>query len=224
MRGLEGGHTTEAQDEVPPPILEGPAGQPAIGIVSSGFGSEAIHEALRETGRYRVGLVHGVALPAFQPCDVLIFPQRRNPKALSKRSCWVIWEWVEQGGRLILTHDAVGYRDHPLLFPWVCSGGTAHVNRQTVRVVWAPEGEQPLGEITHTYTDHILLRPCLRAKVTAIAVDAETGEPVVSGAEFETGKVVACGLAIGLAPDESESLPENGERGLLEVMLKWLLG
>ncbi len=223
MRGLNEGRAAQDEHDVPLPVFDGPHGRLAVGVLTGGFGSEALCEALRAGEQYRTGVVEGLTRATLAECDALVFPQRRRPASFTKPSCWLIWEWVEQGGRLLLTHDAVGYRDHPVLFPWVCSGGTALVTRQAVRVVWAPAGQQPLGAITHAYPDHILLQPCLRAAVTVIAVDAQTGEPVVSGAEFERGRVVACGLAIGVAPDGSEAPPEGGERKLLDVMLEWLL-
>jgi hypothetical protein len=223
MRGLSEGISARDEGDVPATVFEGPARLPAIGVLTGGLGSDAVEQALRESGR-RVGVVHGVTTAAIADCDVLVVTERRTPASLTKRNCWLIWDWVERGGRLLLTHDAVGYRDHPILFPWVCTGGTAHVAHRSVRVVWAPAGREPLGEVTHGYPDHILLRPCLRATVTVIAVDDEWGEPVVSGAAFEHGRVVACGLALGVAPDRSESLPSGGERELLNVMLDWLLG
>ncbi len=223
MSGLNVPRAARDEGDVPLPDFAGPPGRPAIGIGADGFGSEALLQALREDGRYRAGMVERLAMAALTECDALVLTQRRRPASLTKKNCWLIWDWVEGGGRLALTHDAVGYRDHPVLFPWVCSGGTAHVNRQGVKVVWAPERQAPLGEITHAYPDHILLRPCLRARVTVIAVDAATGEPVVSGAAFERGRVLACGLAIGVAPDGTDAPPQGGERDLLNVMLEWLL-
>jgi len=223
MPGLNERRLARDESEVPPPLFHGPADRPAIGVMAGGHGTEAILQALRATGRYRVALVEGLAASALAEYEVLILTQRRQPASLTKRNCWLIWDWVEQGGRLMLTHDAVGYRDHPVLFPWVCLGGTAHVNRRSVRVLWAPEGQTPIGEITHSYPDHILLKPCLRAATSVIAVDPASEQAVVSGAQFERGRVVACGIAIGVAPDGSDTPPEAGERLLLEAMLDWLL-
>jgi len=223
MRGLNEGRSAQDESEVRAPVFNGPADRPAIGVVAGGCGTEGIVQALHATGHHRVALVEGLAASALAECEVLILTERRRPASLTKRNCWLIWEWVEQGGRLLLTHDAVGYRDHPILFPWVCSGGTANVDRRSVCVVWVPEGQTPIGEITHAYPDHILLKPCLRAATTVIAVDPESEQAVVSGAQFERGRVVACGLAIGVAADGSDSPPEAGERLLLEAMVDWLL-
>jgi hypothetical protein len=205
------------------PEFGGPDGRPTVGIVAAGLGSESLTEVLVRGERFRAGLLLGIAEPALSQCDTVIIPERRRPKTLTKEQCWLIWDWVQKGGRLLLTHDAVGYREHPILFPWVCSGGTAHVPRSTVDVVWAPDDQKPLGRVTHSYGDHILLQPCIRAPMTIIAVDPETGRPVVSGAEWGSGRVMACGVAIGAAPDGSDVLPQDGELRLLEVMLDWLL-
>jgi len=223
MRGLNGLPASRKEEDVPEPQFDGPAGRPTVGVLADGFGSRSITEALQLRQRHRAGVLLGISGSALSPCDAVILPERREPQSLAKAHCWLIWDWVKTGGRLLLTHDAVGYREHPILFPWVCQGGTAHVARSAVEVVWAPEGEEPLGPITHSHSDHILLQPCIRAPMTTIAEDVEAGQPVVSGADWGNGKVMACGIAVGVAPDGSDTQPQDGELRLLEVMLEWLL-
>jgi hypothetical protein len=223
MRGLNGLPATRVEEEVPEPQFVGPGDLPAVGVLVDGLGSKSMTKVLQREQHYRAGLLLGVAQSPLSQCDAVILPERRHPETLTKEQCWLIWDWVQNGGRLLLTHDAVGYREHPILFPWVCSGGMAHVRRSGVNVVWAPDGEEPLGPITHSYGDHILLQPCIRAPMTTIAVDVDAGKPVVSGAEWGQGRVMACGIAVGAAPDGSDVLPREGELRLLEVMLSWLL-
>ncbi len=223
MPGLNGLPASRKEEDLPEPQFDGPAGRPTVGVLADGLGSRSIAEALHVSRRYRAGVLLGISGSTLSPCDVVILPERREPQSLQKEHCWLIWDWVKKGGRLLLTHDAVGYREHPILFPWVCHGGTAHVPRSAVDVVWSPEGEEPLGPITHTHSDHILLRPCIRAVRTIVAQDAEAGAPVVSGAEWGKGKVMACGIAVGVAPDGSDTQPGGDELRLLEVMLDWLL-
>lgn len=223
MRGLNGLPATRSEDEVPEPEFAGLEGRPAVGVLAAGLGSRSMTEALVQGDRFRGALLLGLAGSPLSQCDAVILPERRRPETLTKEQCWLIWDWVQKGGRLLLTHDAVGYREHPILFPWVCSGGTAHVHHSTVNVVWAPDGGQPLGPVTHTHGDHILLQPCIRAPMTTVAVDPEAGKPVVSGAEWGKGRVMACGIAIGTAPDGSDVVPQDGELRLLEVMLDWML-
>ena len=223
MRGLEGRDVTRSEDELPLPVFIGPTDAPAVGVVGGGLGADSMVDALRAGGRYRAGVVDGIAIPAMAPCDILIFPERIDPKTYTKDHCWLIWDWVGAGGALVLTHDAVGYRDHPVLFPWVCSGGTAHVENAPVDVIWARPGCVPVGRIMPIYPEHILLQPCIRADMTPIAIDPDTEKPAVMGAAFDTGKVVACGLALGASPKEHEVTLTEGECGLLEAMLDWLL-
>ncbi len=223
MRGLNGLPATRIADEVPAPEFSGREGLATVGVLAEGLGSQSMAEALVRGERFRAAPLHGIAKASLSQCDAVILPERRRPETLTKEQCWLIWDWVQKGGRLLLTHDAVGYREHPILFPWVCSGGTAHVPRSAVEVVWAPDGEEPLGPVTHSHNDHILLQPCIRAPMTIIALDTETGKPVVSGAEWGKGRVMACGIAVGAAPDGSDVPPRDGELRLLEVMLDWLL-
>ena len=223
MRGLEGRDVKREEEQVADPVFVGPAGAPRVGVVEGGLGSTSLIEAVRGLGVYRAAAVEGVGRSPLSKCDALLLPERRIPATLSKQQCWLIWDWVAGGGRLILTHDAVGYRNHPILFPWVCAGGTAHVEGGEVDVIWAPEGTQTPGLVRPSYPEYILLQPCIRAQMTVIAVDRETGKPAVTGAAFETGKVLACGLALGVGPTVSDTAPNAGETALLRAMLAWLL-
>jgi len=204
-------------------VFEGPAGAPRVGIVEGGLGSRSLPAAVRLLGGAQVASLEGVSAATLAPCEALIFPERRMPATFTKQQCWIIWDWVGAGGRLILTHDAVGYRNHPVLFPWVCSGGTAHVSGTPVDLVWSPDGSPPRVRVTPSFPEHILLQPCIRAEMTVLAVSAESGKPAVTGAAFETGRVLACGLALGVDAQRSDAAPNDSEMALLEAMLAWLL-
>lgn len=223
MRGLERCSVVREQEQVPDPMFEGPEGGRKLGVVSGGLGSRSLVQAVKCLGSYQTALVEGIAWSALEQCDALVLTERRRPASLTKQRCWTIWDWVGAGGRLLLTHDAVGYRDHPILFPWVCSGGTAHVTGGAIDVVWTPNGTEPPGLVTPSYPEHILLQPCIRAKMTVIALDAGSRKPVVTGAAFERGRVLACGLALGAGPDGADVELNLGEMKLLDVMLAWLL-
>ncbi|MGQ9733038.1 MAG: hypothetical protein ACUVX8_17405 [Candidatus Zipacnadales bacterium] len=223
MRGLEDLEVQRAEEWIADPKFTGPVGAPRVAVVTEGLGSGSLFRTLCQLGSYQTALLEGIALSVLCQCDVVILPERRVPASLSKQQCWTLWDWVSRGGRLILTHDAVGYRDHPILFPWVCAGGTAHVEARSVDVVWAQNGAVPVGRIQPSYPEHILLQPCFRANMTVIAVDVQTGKPTVSGAAFDMGKVCACGLALGAAGDGSDTALNAGEIGLLKTMLAWLL-
>jgi hypothetical protein len=224
MRGLEGRGVLREEEQVPDPEFIGPPEAPRVGVVSGGLGSRTLVDAIAGIGGYRAAAVGGIAASALRQCEALVLPARRIPATLTKPHCWLIWDWVGAGGRLVLTHDAVGYRHHPVLFPWVCSGGTAHVENSTVDVVWAPSGREPVGIVTPSYVEHILLQPCLRAQMTVIAVDTQTGRPAVSGAMFDSGRVLACGLALGVNRLGSDDSLNPGEAELLDTMLAWLMG
>ncbi|MBM3476170.1 MAG: hypothetical protein FJX75_23105 [Armatimonadetes bacterium] len=223
MRGLEGRDVRREEEQIPDPVFEGPQGTPRVGIVAGGLGSRSLVQAVGSLGAHQVALVEGVAKSSLAPCEALLLPERRIPATFTKQQCWLIWDWVAAGGRLILTHDAVGYRNHPILFPWVCSGGTAHVEGAEIDVVWAPEGSEPAGIVRPSFREHVLLQPCIRAEMTLIAADVETGKPTVTGAMFETGKVLACGVALGVDARRSDAAPNPGEMKLLGTMLAWLM-
>jgi hypothetical protein len=160
-----------------------------------------------------------------EPCDVLVFPQLRGKTdALTTEVVQQLRGFVEAGGGLLVTHDAVGMRSHPAIFPDVGKGLDRPV-KETKMIVAA---EHPLtagmklgDEFDHAYYDHI---PLAGGDQGTVIIKNAAGTPVVACAEVGKGRYVACGIALGLRPGDAEVAPTGGELRLLTSAVRWLAG
>lgn len=200
----------------------GPRPEGGVGVYVEGLGGRAILEALREEG-----------LPAFPVCElsedvlsscrVLVLAQPKDVLVWDMETRGRIKRWVEEGGGLLVTHDAVGYGFLAPIFPEVARGEGRPEGRR-----WRAAGDHPLCEDLdkinwhpHRYHDHVTLK--LGPEGIVLAVD-EGMEPVVAAGTPGRGRYVACGLALGLGTDDKDELPEDQERELLVSSVRWLMG
>jgi len=195
-----------------------------VGVVQNSWGSMSILAYLGTLEGVEAQPVEFPTAAALEPCQVLVLPQQRVA-GMGEVMTSAIEAFVRAGGGLITTHDAAGYRGHPPIITSVCAGGVAHV-RDTQ---WLAVKEHPvtagieLGKkVSHSYYDHIELEVGPQGAVLAEA--AQSGRPVVVAGAFGKGRYVACGLGIGVAPDNSSVIPTGAERTLLENAVKWCGG
>ena len=191
-----------------------------VGLVVGGYGSKGVLELLQKTEGIAV-LAVGIGQLRPDKCKVVILPQFRSemvPKQLVK----TLESFVSAGGGLITTHDAVGYRSMPPLCTTVCEGGAAHVRHER----WKVSADHPITAglrkgvaLSQGYFDHIQLK-CGKAG-TVVAVSEKTGQPVVVAGAFGKGRYVACGLLLGLNPDNKEAPPTADEARLLKNAIRW---
>ena len=130
--------------------------------------------------------------------------------------------FVEGGGGLLVTHDAVGMRAQPPIFPQVEVGLDRPVKETKVTV--ALDGPLTAGlsvgsTFDHAYYDHV---PMQAGEGAQVAITDAAGNPVVVAAEVGEGRYVACGMAIGLQPGDGEAPPVGGELTLLCNIITWL--
>ena len=78
-----------------------------------------------------------------------------------------------------------------------------------------PKG-RPLSQ---GYYDHIQLKCGKDGQ--ALAVSEKSGQPVVVAGPFGQGRYVACGLLLGLSPDNREAAPTADEAKLLVNAVRW---
>jgi len=191
-----------------------------VGLVVGGYGSRGVLELLQKTAGIDV-LAVGIGQLRPGECKVVILPQFRSdmvPEQLVK----TLESFVSAGGGLITTHDAVGYRSMPALCTMVCEGGAAHVRHER----WKVSIDHPItaglrkgAALSQGYFDHIQLK-CGKDG-TAVAVSEKTGLPVVVAGTFGKGRYVACGLLVGLNPDNKEAPPTADEARLLKNAIRW---
>jgi len=199
--------------------------KPHVGVITGGYGSEGLLQALRAADEVEAKPVYQFTAGFLEPCDVLVFPQLRGKTdVLTTEIVQQLRGFVEAGGGLLVTHDAVGMRSHPAIFPEVAKGLDRPV-KETKMIVAA---EHPLtagmklgDEFDHAYYDHIPL--AVDENGTVVIKDAD-GNAVVACAEIAKGRYVASGIALGLGPGDAEVAPTGGEADLLTSTVRWLAG
>jgi len=192
-----------------------------VGVVVSGYGSDGILQTLRKAkGIDAVPVATGRLLA--DKCQVIILPQMRSTPPPAKIVA-ALEAFVAQGGGLITTHDAVGYRDMPGILTAVCAGGTQHPKDEGWRIAAA---KHPLAHdlpndkaLTQTFTDHVQLTAGPAGK--AIAVSEKTNQPVVLAGTVGQGRYVACGLLIGTDAKANEAPAKGPEARLLLNAIRW---
>jgi len=191
-----------------------------VGVIVGGYGSKGVLEFLQQSkGIDALAVGCGQLRP--DECQVIVLPQFRSnmiPKQLVKD----LEAYVRQGGGLITTHDAVGYRSMPVLCAPVCEGGAAHVRH----VKWKVSTDHPVvaglpkdRPLAQSYYDHIQLKCGKDGEV--IAVSEKDGKPAIVAGPLGKGRYVACGLLIGLSPDHKEVPPTAEEAKMLLSAIGW---
>lgn len=195
-----------------------------VGVTADGYGRAAIIEALADMPGVAPFELRRLSADFLNVCDVLVLAQLREPSALTDAVARGIERWVRGGGRILLTHDAVGYRQHPVIFPEVCSGEGIGSSRRITVVADHPvtAGLQTGDSFEHSYYDHIQLRAGGNTLVLARDPQEDGGKAVVVAARSGTGKIVASGLITGLADGDREVVPRGGELTLLQSAIRWL--
>jgi len=190
-----------------------------VGVFQDGYGAPGILPVVRASAGYTAEYLTSLRPAWLAACDVVILPQPRSTAPLSQSDYDAIKAYVKNGGKVLLTHDAVGYRSFPVLFPSVCQGGRRHVAETQFTMV-LPDDTRERG--AHTYYDHIILRPGRASRVLARAPAGNGDAPVAVAGPVGAGRVAATGLAIGLASDNTDTAPTPEEARLLRLMLSSL--
>jgi len=195
-----------------------------VGVTANGYGVAGILAALHEAGGMDVFPLHRLTPDFLGVCDVVVLAQLRDASQLTPEATGAVRGWVEAGGRLLLTHDACGFRGHPVLFPEVAEGAELHQTRKVELVSnaeWLPL--EPAGTtFDHLYQDHVRLRVGPAGRVIAREPQEDGGAPLVIAGPVGEGWVVACGLVPGLG-GKNEEMPLCGaERELVLACVRAL--
>lgn len=195
---------------------------PRVAVLDGGYGSRGILAWLRRTGTYSaypIQTLEALGGSSSRP-GVLVLTQRRDPGEIDGAARAALRLFVEAGGAVLMTHDACGYRYHPVLFPEV-AWGTGHEREAIVFADEASPLANRLGSdpIPHQHYDHVLLT--LGGFGRAVA-RTERGIVVACGASGR-GRLVACGIALGIDGDEREHQPRGREAVLLEALMAYLV-
>lgn len=192
-----------------------------IGVLQGGYGSESLGQALRGQEGWEAQPVWLINDKNVQDCHVLIVTQPRAGSALSEAAAKAAARFVERGGGLIATHDAVGYRNCPALLPQI-GRGVEHI-----RVAeWLMKAGHPLAAglpvnqpLKQSYYDVIVLEPGPEGTIVGTT---QEGKPVIVCGEYGKGRAVLCGLGMAFsAADDSDCPPTEHEKSLLLNMIRW---
>jgi len=221
LEGLTGQALSDFLARRHPPQL--PADKLKVGVFEPGIGSAGILATVQQLPEGAGFYLYKLDSEWLAAADLVIVPQVMNPNLLGPRTLHRLREWVRAGGKLILTHDAVGFRVHLVPFPEIGRGAERATREQVVR--GAPEvlgGHLSLERgkrYSPSYSDFIALKAA--NKRVQVVVKGVSGRPAVLAAPFGKGKVVLSGLIFGWS--NSEEVPLSGwERQLFIDLLQWL--
>jgi len=202
-----------------PPVFAGPGIK--VGVYIGGYGSQPILEALKSDAGLNVRPLYRMTAEMLAPCEIVVLPQPKPDNILSPSAINVFREWVHRGGGLLVTHDAVGWRNNKPILPEVARG-KALVNGKSWRVLARniPGGVLAPGKLyEHTFYDRVTLTLGPNTVVWATTRD---GQPLVAAGRYGEGRFVAVGMAVGVGPGDADVTPSPAEANLLQAAVKWL--
>ncbi|MCD6361205.1 MAG: family 10 glycosylhydrolase, partial [Armatimonadetes bacterium] len=214
--------TAELLARLNPPVFK--TDRAHVGVFVGGYGSDGITELLSARDDLEVQPIYQITAEFLADCDVLVLPQPvAGPDTLKTDAMVAVREFVRGGGGLLATHDAVGSRGHPALFPELVRGGErVRARKVTLAGPHAMLGKlEPGTAFEHSYYDHIQL---ISSGNATIIVRNEDGNPVVVCGEVGKGRYVAWGMVTGLSDDGRDITPGGPEAELLINAVRWLSG
>jgi hypothetical protein len=194
-----------AREEPPKP----PAGGRRIAVWTGGIGAPDLIDAFNAGLNLRAFPLHHLRPDHLATAEVLVLSQAHDVEELSPAAVQAVRQWVASGGVLILTHDAVGARWHPRMFPEVGVG--ADFSRDRDLLVMKAIGEFKVEDaLEHAYDDHVRIAPAPAAEVL-LREATEKGAPVLVAGPVGKGRVILYGAAPGYGSREMS----DRERALL---------
>lgn len=216
-------------------LAAGGAGQGAeisVGVYP-GMGDEGIVEALDRTEGIESAKLEWYSPERLSALDCVVIPHGRSVSVADEIRPWraVLRRYVELGGAVVLTHNAVGYRGlfaQDELFGEIetASGRKDAWTFKRVPGFMHQLARKLPGSIRHAYPDHVTMNPGPLGQVICIDDD---GDPTVVAGRFGKGRVVAIGALLGWRAlvqelkhyDGEAAVPEGGELSLLVESVRW---
>jgi hypothetical protein len=211
---VEGGSAEElaalGQREEAPVV---PAGERPVAIYAYGTAADRLKDALQGEAGLTPYLIYGLTAAHLKGAQVVVLPQLQDVLDLTPATVEGLRAWVSGGGTLVLTHDAVGMRWHPRLFPEIGEGGEVRSRRLIETAVPLPG--LPAGTpVEHTFSDHITLK--IGAQTEALAREpAPSLAPVIARGRFGQGTVIL----VGTLPGGGGFAMTESERNLLRALV-----
>ena len=195
--------------ELPPHFAPGKRG---VAVYAGGQASEGLIKALKDAPNVDAELIYALKPEMWRNAKVTIVPHLEDVEDLTPQVINDLRAYVQGGGRLILTHDAVGFRWHQRLFPEI-GVGVERLDGNEI-VVGANDFGVTAGAVTQGYNDHVVIAATPGASV--LAREAKTNKAVIVAGKFGRGIVIMDGTLLG-APSEG-AMPDSEKRLLWELV------
>lgn len=196
-----------------------------VAVFKTGFGAQAVLEALRKDGGTTPALLHKITADELLQHDVLYVGSTSLEQPEQIKSIKI---FVNCGGGLILNHAACGRYRPATLFPEIAR---KVLDRRDDSILLVKDAAHPLAaglpaEFEHAFNDHLYLEPGPAG--TAVLADREGAAVAVAGAAG-TGRVVFNGALPGYWYDptdykQAEKAPEGAELQWVLNTVNWAAG
>lgn len=184
----------------------------AVAVYAGGQAAPGLLKNLQNVPGIDAQLIYHLKPEMWRDADVLIVPQLEDVQDWSPAVMGQLRIFVENGGRLITTHDAVGFRWHPRLFPEIGVG--MELSKNTELVVGENVWGVTAGAVTQGYSDHVIIAATPGA--TVLAREKDSGKAVIVAGKFGRGTVIMNGGLLGF-PSAGE-MPDSERRVLWELV------
>ena len=210
IEGLSAGEMRALQARALPPHFA--PGKRAVAIYANGQASEGLLKNLKDAPGVDAELIYSLEPKMWKDAKVLIVPHLEDVQDWTPQVTRDLRAYVRDGGRLVLTHDAVGYRWHQRLFPEIGVGVDRLDGTQVVAL--ANSFGVTAGAIMQGYGDHVVISPAPNA--TVVARETASDRPVIVAGYYGLGTVIMDGTLLG-APSGGE-MPASEKRLLRELV------
>ena len=198
-----------------------------VGVVQGGYGSTSMLNYLRTVDGIDVEPLSSPNKAMIETCQVVVLPSLKRDERgqrMSNSLMDTFSDYVRGGGGLILT-AALGEMGLDR-YPNICKFKRHSGDRDFLP--WMVVDEHPVTQGIEMSKELPGTGFCveyeLGPKGVAVARSAQGGDPVVVIGEFDKGRLLVCGMIIGITPDSKEIAP-TGEQGLLlENAVRWCGG
>lgn len=202
-----------------------------VGIYHNGYGTTFLFKLLENGKNMNPFMLPRLDRECLQHCDVIIIPQGYTSVYINAAKD-ILQEFVRSGKGILLTHTAVGYGDHKLLFPEIGRSAKkvlhmpVYISKESHPVI---DGLTPEAMFEPGFSfDHIAIIP---EKGVAVPVRNGNGQAVIAAGKLGKGKVVLNGMLPGVINTDvknsaafKEGYPEGVEKQILLNSINWLAG